>query len=108
MAVCTAIGGLMFQHFAATNIVMVYLLGILGVALWFGRGPSILASIVGVAAFDFFFIPPHLTFAVEDTEYLFTFAVMLLTGLIISTLTARLKFQAEAARGREQRAASLL
>jgi two-component system sensor histidine kinase KdpD len=66
-----------------------------------------LASIVGVAAFDFFFIEPHLTFAVEDTEYLFTFAVMLLTGLIISTLTARLKFQAQAARGREQRAASL-
>jgi two-component system sensor histidine kinase KdpD len=104
---CTAVGWLMFHRFAATNIVMVYLLGVLGVALWFGRGPSILASVLGVAAFDFFFIPPHLTFAVEDTEYLFTFTVMLVTGLVISTLTARLKFQAEAARGRERRASSL-
>ena len=104
---CTAIGWLMFHHFAATNIVMVYLLGVLGVALWFGRGPSILASVLGVAAFDFFFVPPYLTFAVEDTEYLFTFAVMLVTGVVISTLTARLRFQAEAARRRERRASSL-
>ena len=73
----------------------------------FGRGPSILASILGVAAFDFFFVPPQLTFAVSDTQYLVTFAVMLLTGLVISTLTAHVKFQAESARKREQRTAAL-
>jgi two-component system sensor histidine kinase KdpD len=107
IAVCTAIGWLMFQRFADTNIVMVYLIGIVAVSLRFGRGPSILASVLGVAAFDFFFVQPHLTFAVSDTEYLLTFAVMLATGLIISTLTQRVKAHAEAARQRERKTAAL-
>jgi two-component system sensor histidine kinase KdpD len=56
-----------------------------------------------VAAFDFFFVPPYLTFAVSDTEYVVTFAVMLVVGLLISTLAVRVKDQAEAARERERR-----
>lgn len=107
VAACTGVGWLMFQHFAAVNLVMVYLLGVVVVSLRFGRGPSILASVLGVAAFDFFFIPPRWTFAVEDTQYLFTFAVMLATGLVISSLTARRKHQIEAARQRERRTATL-
>ena len=56
---------------------MVYLLGVAFVAARHGRLPSVLASILSVAAFDFFFVPPHLTFAVSDTQYVITFAVML-------------------------------
>lgn len=105
--VCTAIGLAMSRVFAPMNIVMVYLLGVVAVASWFGRGPSIFASILGMAAFDFFFIPPHLTFAVEDTQYIVTFAVMLVTGIIIGTLTSRISLQAEAALFRERRTAAL-
>ena len=36
----------------------------------YGRGPSLLASVLSVAAFDFFFVPPYLTFAVTDAQYL--------------------------------------
>jgi two-component system sensor histidine kinase KdpD len=92
---------------ATTNLIMVYLLGIVFIATRFGRGPSVLASLLSVAAFDFFFIPPVFTFAVQDTQYLFTFAVMLGTALTISTLTTRVTFQAESARKRERRTASL-
>jgi two-component system sensor histidine kinase KdpD len=105
--ICTAIGFLMVRYFKPTNIVMVYLVGIVTVALRFGRGPSILVSVLGVAAFDFFFIEPYYTFSVSDTEYLFTFAVLLATGLVTSTLTSRVAFQAAAAREREQRTAAL-
>ena len=62
---------------------------------------------LSVSAFDFFFVPPYLTFAVSDAEYLVTFAVMLLVALVISTLTVRLQQQAEAARQRERRTAAL-
>ena len=34
--------------------------------------------------FDFFLVPPHLTFAVADTQYLVTFAVMLVVGLLVA------------------------
>lgn len=107
VAACTGIGLLLREYVAATNLIMVYLLAVVGVALRLGRGPAILTSILGVAAFDFFFIPPHLTFAVNDTQYLFTFAAMLITAVVIGTLTARVKFQAESARRRERRTASL-
>ena len=108
--VCTGVSALLEPYIAPTNpvnVVMVYLLGVVVVALRFGRGPSILASLLGVAAFDFFFVPPRWTFAVGDTRYLLTFLVMLLTGLVISTLTARVQFQAESARRRERRTAAL-
>jgi len=104
---CTGLSALLSPYLAPTNLVMVYLAGMVAVSLWLGRGPSILASVLSVAAFDFCFVPPSWTFAVEDTQYLFTFLVMLLTSLVISTLTARLQFQAESARWRERRTAAL-
>jgi len=104
---CTLISWPLSYTLAAATLIMVYLLGIVAIASRFGRGPSVLASLLSVAAFDFFFVPPFFTFAVQDTEYIFTFAVMLATALTISTLTTRVTFQAESARARERRAASL-
>jgi len=114
---CTGLDWLLFSLFAQespetrakylVNLVMVYLLGVVATSLRFGRGPSILASFLSVAAFDFVFVPPLLNFTVEDTQYIFTFIVMLATGLVISTLTSRVGLQAEAARGRERRIAAL-
>lgn len=107
VAACTAITGLMFPYFALANLIMVYLVGVVLVANRWGRGPSILAAVLSVAAFDFLFVPPFFTFAVSDTEYVVTFAVMLMVGLLISTLTVRVKEQAEMARQRERRTGAL-
>ncbi len=90
-----------------TNIVMLFLLAVVGVAVFFGRGPAVLAAFVGVALFDFFFVPPQLSFAVSDVQYLVTFSVMLVVALVIGQLTAGLKIQAEAATQREHRVRSL-
>src|SRR6185295_14196570 len=68
----------MLGRFDGSNLIMVYLLGVSFVAVRYGRGPSLLATCLSVAAFDFFFVPPYLTFAVSDTQYLLTFAVMLI------------------------------
>ena len=86
---------------------MIYLLGIVVVAMWFGRGPSVMASVLSVLLFDFLFVPPQLTFVVDETRYIATFAVMLLVGLVISNLTARARQQAAAARDRERRTREL-
>jgi two-component system sensor histidine kinase KdpD len=104
---CTVLAWLVFPLFGGPNLIMIYLLGVVAVARRSGRGPAILASVLSVVAFDFFFVPPYLTFAVSDVQYLVTFAVMLLVALIISTLTVRLQQQAEAARQRERRTAAL-
>ena len=103
----TGISWMMFPFFEPANLIMTYLLAIVVIAARYGRGPSVLAAVASVAAFDFFFVPPHLTFAVADTQYVLTFAVMLFVGLVISGLTARIRLQAETAKQREQRTAAL-
>jgi len=107
VAICTAIAGLMYPYLVLANLIMVYLVGVVMVASRWGRGPSILAAILSVAAFDFLFVPPILTFAVSGTQYVVTFVVMLMVGLLISTLTVRVREQAEAARQRERRTSAL-
>ena len=89
------------------NIVMLFLLGVVGVALRFGRGPAALSAVVNVAAFDFFFVPPRMSFAVSDVQYLVTFSVMLGVGLLVGQLTAGLRFAAGVSTSRERRAQSL-
>ena len=89
------------------NTVMLFLLAVLGVALRYGRGPAALASVLNVVAFDFFFVPPRLSFSVTDAQYILTFGVMLAVGLIVGQLTAGLRFQARIASHRERRSHSL-
>ena len=101
--VCTLVSYMMSPRFDKSNLIMVYLVGVAFVATRYGRRPSALAALLSVAAFDFFFVPPYLTFAVRDTQYLITFGVMLLVSLLISTLAARVRAQAEAVGRREQR-----
>jgi two-component system sensor histidine kinase KdpD len=107
IALCTALGHWMNPTFELVNIAMVYLLAVALVAVRFGRGPAIATSILAVATFDFFLVPPQLTFAVSDVQYLLTFAIMLVVALIISNLTASVRLQANVAGHRERRTALL-
>jgi two-component system, OmpR family, sensor histidine kinase KdpD len=92
---------------ADANIVMIFLAGVALVAARWGRGPAVAAAVTSVLVFDFFFVPPRLTFAVSDTQYLLTFAVMLGIGLLISELTSRLQSQLRASQQHEQRTSQL-
>jgi two-component system, OmpR family, sensor histidine kinase KdpD len=92
---------------AEANLIMTYLLGVIFVAFRYGQGPAVFASITSVLAFDFCFVPPAWTFAVSDTQYILTFAVMLLVGLLISRLTDQVRKQLQAAQQRERRTHAL-
>ncbi len=93
--------------FELSNIVMLFLLTVVFVALRFGRGPAVLATLLSVGAFDFFYVAPRFTFAVGDVQYLMTFVIMLAVGLITGQLTAGLKYQARIATSREARVRAL-
>ncbi len=89
------------------NIVMLFLLAVVLVAVRFGRGPAVLAAFINVAAFDFFFVPPRFTLAISDAQYLIVFGVMLAVALIIGHLTSGLRYEARVAGHREARARAL-
>ena len=110
VAVCvgtTALSWPLHAWFDLSNIVMLFLLAVVGVAMRWGRGPAVLASFVSVALFDFFFVAPQMSFAVSDVQYLLTFAVMLAVGLVTGQLTAHLRYQATISAEREARSRAL-
>ena len=96
------------RYLAPTNLIMAYLALVCAIAFRLGRGPAFWASTMSLAAFDFYFVPPYYTFAVQDGEYVVTFIALLSVSLVISTLTARARDQALSAREREGQTSALL
>ena len=103
----TLLGIPIHRVISPVNLVMLYLAAVVIAAIYLGRGPAILASVLGVLTFDFFLIEPRLTLTVADTEYIFTFIGLFVVGLVISSLAARSREQAEAAQRRELQAVAL-
>jgi two-component system sensor histidine kinase KdpD len=107
VAIATIASVLLRDALAPTNLAMIYLGGVVVVAMRCSRWISVTTSFLSVAAFDFFCVPPYLTFAVSDYQYVFTFAGMLVVALVISTQTARLMELAAHAAVREARTEAL-
>ena len=103
----TLLGHFLFRRLELANLVMVFLLGVVYIAMRFGRGPSILASVLAVGMFDVLFVKPYLSLTVADSQYLITFAVMLIVGILISNLMINVRSQAKVAAHRERRASVL-
>lgn len=102
-AAATAACWLLDNRMSAAGLAMVYLLAVVAAAVALPRGPALLASVLGVSAFNFFFVPPRYSLAVDDGEYLWTLAVLLGLALALNRLVASLrerKAQAEAGRAR--------
>lgn len=108
VGLCTGIAFLIHSSFTFSNLIMVYLLGLVIVAGLGRYGPSLFASLASVLALDFFFVPPIYSFVIKKTEYLFTFVVMLVIGNVISYLTIKVRQQAERSRLREKRTYAIL
>jgi len=102
VALCTAIAFPLRALTPSNNLAMVYLTGVVIVAARLGLGPSVLASILSVPAFNFFFTAPYYTFNFYDSYYYVTFAFMVVTSLVVGSLTARLSRHARLVSNRER------
>jgi len=99
-AVCYAMSG----RFELADLIMVYLLGVVVVSTRFSLYPSIFTAVVSSLAFEFFFIPPKLSFAIFAPKHLVTFGVMLFVAITTSGLTERARRHAERAHRAEAEA----
>lgn len=90
-----------------SNHIIVYLLAVVYSAVQWGRGPAILTAVTSTVVFDIFFVPPYFAFAPPEPKYVLTLISLLVVGLVIGTLTGRLREQTDAARQREADMASL-
>jgi two-component system sensor histidine kinase KdpD len=107
VAAVVVIGWLIKSFISATNLAMLFLLAVVVIAFRRGLRPAIFTAIIGVLAFDFFFVSPYMTFRVSDSEYLITFAGMIIVGALVSLLVTRAREHAFAAQSREKETGTL-
>jgi len=107
MAACTVGGTLLIAWLSLTDIAMLHLIGVGVVAARATRRQAAFAALLSVALFDFFFVPPRFAFTVFDLHYVVTFAVMLVTALVISWLAQRVREEAVATEVRDRGTAAL-
>jgi two-component system sensor histidine kinase KdpD len=103
----TVIGWLIKSVISPTNLIMLYLLAVVVSAYRWGLRPAVLTAVIGVLAFDLFFVAPTFSFRVSDTEYIITFAGLITVGTVISLLVARVREHALAAQTRENETGTL-
>ncbi|HVP24960.1 MAG TPA: sensor histidine kinase KdpD [Methanomicrobiales archaeon] len=103
----TVIGWLIKSVISPTNLIMLYLLAVVISAYRWGLRPAVLTAVIGILAFDLFFVAPTFSFRVSDTEYIITFAVLITVGTVISLLVARVREHALAAQTRENETGTL-
>ena len=94
-------------HVNETTVALTFLIGILLVAANWGLRHSIYLSILSSAAFNFFFLPPVLTFTVGDGRNWVALLAFLVTGIVASQLAERARREAKISRRRQREAERL-
>lgn len=108
ISLCTALAELIWRHVDLSSIVMIYLAGVVYVALRERMSVAVLAVIASVFLFDFLYVPPRWSLAVLDPIHYFTFGIMLVVGLVISRFAARAREHARSVAEAQSRAESEL
>ncbi|MEQ1529146.1 MAG: DUF4118 domain-containing protein [Methylococcales bacterium] len=104
---CTLIAWPLRYTLGSASILMTYNLGVFLVAANHGRGASILASLLSVPAFAFFFAPPIFSFAITDLDNIIGLLVMLVVANLTSNLLDKIRLQADIAQQKENQATAL-
>ncbi len=104
---CTLVDWPLRDLLGPASILMIYLLGVFMVASQYGRGPSIVASLLSAPAFAFYFARPIFSFAISDLENIVGLAVMIVIANVTGRLLEKSRLQTEIARQRESHTLAL-
>lgn len=89
------------------NIAMLLLLPVITSSILWETRVGLFTALIAIGAFDFFLIPPYLTFRIDDVRYMPSFFVFIIISLIVSFLSKGIRWQTESTRHRERFLASL-
>jgi two-component system, OmpR family, sensor histidine kinase KdpD len=110
-ALALAVVGLLnvlFAHFTGPRVPgFVFLLAVVLLALFLGRGPVLFAGAASALAWNYFFLPPRFTFVITSTEDGVLFGLYFVVAIVLGQLVARIRAQELAERQREERATAL-
>lgn len=78
-----------------SNVALLYVLGVVVIAVSFGRGPAVVTALSGSLCYAYVFVPPHFSLAITEVQYLLAASIMLVVALLVGHLTSRLKQHAD-------------
>ena len=107
VALAVGLGELLWQWIGLENIDLVFLMAIVGIAVRFGLGPSVFASVISALCYNFFFTDPYYTFSVSDTKDVIAIVFFTTVAVIVSNVAARARIQAITAMARARTTESL-
>ena len=103
-----ALANVGLEYFTGPRIPgFVFLLSVVVLALFLGRGPVFFAGASSALIWDYFFLPPRFTFIISSAEDAVLFGAYFVVALVLGQLVARIRTQEKAERRREQRAIAL-
>ena len=100
MAAALGLALLLHQVLGVTSVALVFLMAVLASAVAYGLAPSLLACLLSVLAYNFFFLPPLYTLTIADPENVVTLGVFAVVAVVASNLAARMRAQTVTARSR--------
>src|SRR6185369_6372460 len=77
---------------------LVFLVAVVVLALFVGRGPVLLAGALSALAWNFFFLPPRFTLVIAQPEDAILFGAYFVVALVLGQLVARIRTQSGADR----------
>ena len=107
VAGATALNELLQRWLGYQSLALIYLLSVVVLAMFVGRGPTLLAATLTALLWNFFFVPPVFTFRITGITDLMLFCTYFAVALAMGHLAARLRAQQSAERRREQHATAL-
>jgi K+-sensing histidine kinase KdpD len=98
VAIATGCGFVLEPLTGAANLTLVFVLPVMGAAIWFGWGPSLVATLAGVLAFDFFFTEPRYSLVIARPADIWAAGLLLVIATAVSTLAAESRRRERAAK----------
>jgi two-component system sensor histidine kinase KdpD len=107
VAGATGLNAILQQWLGYQSLALIYLLSVVVLAMFVGRGPTLAAATLTALLWNFFFVPPIFTFRITGITDVMLFCTYFVVALAMGHLAARLRAQQAAERRREQRATAL-
>src|SRR5712671_2872161 len=107
IGISTALAVFLRSRVAITNVAMLYLLGVIVVSVTCRQGAAVVSALLAVTSFYYFCVPPWNSFVIEDYSYIIILVTTLAVALVITTLTIKIRAQADHALDREEQARAM-
>jgi two-component system sensor histidine kinase KdpD len=107
IVVAAAVGKILEPYVGLESVDLLFLTAIVGVAVWFGLWPSIIASVIASLSYNFLFMSPVYTFTIADPRNVAAFIFFLMMAIVVSNVAARARKLAVTAIGRARTTESL-